>query len=188
MSEPITPTMLPRPEDSAATLARWRAEEAAVRARLQGPGIARPEQIAGLTGLEWFAAVNAGQLPAVPICVSLGFWPMEFEHGRFVFQGHTDAAFLNPLGSLHGGWIATLLDSAVAFAVQTTLPMGAGQTTLELKVSFVRALTLQVPLVRAEGRVINSGRQIGFAEGRLFGPDGKLYAHATTTCMVLKRG
>ncbi len=68
------------------------------------------------------------------------------------------------------------------------MPVGAGQTTLELKVSFVRALTLQVPLVRAEGRVINAGRQIGFAEGRLFGPDGKLYAHATTTCIVLKRG
>ncbi len=96
MVDTTTPADL-HSEDATTTLARWRAEEAAVRARLQGPGIARPEQIACLTGLEWFAAVNAGQLPAVPICVSLGFWPMEFDHGRFVFQGRTDAAFLNPL-------------------------------------------------------------------------------------------
>lgn len=172
-------------DDIATTLARWEAEEAAVRQRLAPPGLARPEQLVDKTGLQMFEAISAGELPSVPIGASLGFWPIEFELGRMVFQGRTDARYMNPLGTIHGGWIATLLDSAVACAVHTTLPAGKGYTTAELKISYVRALTLQTPLVRAEGKIINSGRQVGFAEGRLYGPDGRLYAHATTTCVVL---
>jgi uncharacterized protein (TIGR00369 family) len=89
------------------------------------------------------------------------------------------------MGTVHGGWIATLLDSAVGCAIHTTLPPGTAYTTAELKISYVRALTPAVGLVRAEGRVINAGRRLGFAEGRINGPDGKLYAHATTTCLVI---
>jgi len=90
----------------------------------------------------------------------------------------------NPLGTVHGGWFATLLDSAVGCAVHSTLPAGKAYTTLELKLNIVRALTDAVPLVRAEGKVLHAGRQVATAEGRLVGPDGRLYAHATTTCLI----
>ncbi len=173
-------------DEIAATLARWEADEVRVRARLAPPGVTRPEQLGQRTGLQMFEAISAGELPSVPIGASLDFYPIEFEPGRMVFQGRPSAKFLNPLGTIHGGWIATLLDSAVACAIHTTLPAATGYTTAELKVSYIRALTPQVGLVRAEGRVINSGRQLGFAEGRLVGPDGRLYAHATTTCVVLQ--
>ncbi|MFM2054803.1 MAG: hypothetical protein RL456_2840 [Pseudomonadota bacterium] len=169
----------------AETLARWEADEARVRATLGPPGVARPEQIADLSGLEWFAAISRGDLPSVPIGATMDFVPVDYGQGRFVFQGRPSLRFANPMGTIHGGWIATLLDSCVACAVHTTLPAGRAYTTAELKISYVRALTASVPMVRAEGRVIHAGRQAGFAEGRLVGPDGKLYAHATTTCIVL---
>jgi uncharacterized protein (TIGR00369 family) len=172
-------------DEIAATLAQWEADEARVRARLAPPGLSRPEQVMDKTGMQMFEAIGAGELPSVPIGHSMDFYPVEFEFGRMVFQGRPSAKFMNPLGTIHGGWIATLLDSAVACAVHTTLPAGKGYTTAELKISYVRALTPKIPLVRAEGKIINSGRQVGFAEGRLYGPDGKLYAHATTTCVVL---
>ncbi|MFM2119074.1 MAG: hypothetical protein RL722_542 [Pseudomonadota bacterium] len=174
-------------DDPATTLARWEDDEAQVRARLAPVGVARPEQVAGLSGLEVFAAISSGQLPAVPIGASCDFLPIAFGPGWFVFQGRPSAKFLNPMGTIHGGWIATLLDSALGCAVQTTLPAGSGYTTAELKVSYIRALLPNVPLVRAVGQVINAGRKVGFAEARLLGADGKLYAHATTTCVVLER-
>ena len=183
MSSPLQDA--PPAETLAETIARWEAEEAEVRARLAPPGVARPEQVLGLTGMQMFEAISRGELPSVPIGQTLGFWPVAYGPGRFVFQGRPDARYCNPMGTIHGGWIATLLDSCVACAVHTLLPAGKGYTTAELKVSYVRALTHQVPLVRAEGSVINAGRTVGFAEGRLYGPDGKLYAHATTTCVVL---
>jgi uncharacterized protein (TIGR00369 family) len=106
------------------------------------------------------------------------------ETGIAVFQGRPQLKHYNPLGSVHGGWFATLLDSALGCAVHSTLPAGKAYTTLELKVNIVRALTDAVPFVRAEGRVIHLGRQVATAEARLIGPDGKLYAHATTTCLI----
>ena len=169
----------------AATLMIWEQEEAAVRARLSPPGIARPEDLVHRTGLQMFEAIGNGELPSVPIGATMDFWPIAFELGRAVFQGRPSAKYLNPMGTIHGGWIATLLDTCVGCAVHTTLPAGKGYTTAELKVNYIRALTPKTPLVRAEGKVINAGRQVGFAEGRLYGPDGKLYAHATTTCVVL---
>jgi uncharacterized protein (TIGR00369 family) len=109
------------------------------------------------------------------------------EHGHALFQGRPRANHYNPLGTVHGGWFAALLDSAVGCAVHTTLPAGKAYTTLELKLNFVRPLTDAVPVVRAEGRILHSGRQVATAEGKLFGPDGKLYAHATTTCLIFDR-
>jgi uncharacterized protein (TIGR00369 family) len=88
------------------------------------------------------------------------------------------------MGIVHGGWFATILDSAMGCAVHASLPAGKGYTTLEMKLNIVRSLTEAVPLVRAEGTVIHSGRQVATAEGRLIGPDDKLYAHATTTCLI----
>lgn len=88
------------------------------------------------------------------------------------------------MGTVHGGWYAAILDSAVGCAIHTKLPAGRAYTTLELKVNMVRALTADVSVVRAEGKVIQVGRQVAIAEARIVGPDGKLYAHATTTCLV----
>ncbi|MCD6682263.1 MAG: PaaI family thioesterase [Burkholderiaceae bacterium] len=166
------------------TLERWRAEEAQVRAKVRAIGVSRPEQVAGLTGMQMFEAMFEGRLPWAPIGDTLDFVPVHIEPGYAVFQGAPKFAHYNPLGTVHGGWFATLLDSAVACAVHSTLPVGKAYTTIELKTNIVRALTEQVPLVRAEGRVVHGGNQVATAEGRLFGPDGRLYAHASTTCLV----
>lgn len=168
-------------------LAEWEAQEQAVRARLR-PG-ASPRTtvpLAQLTGLEVFEAIFAGDLPPPPMGETLDFLPIHMERGVAVFQGRPSRRHYNPLGTVHGGWFATLLDSAVGCAVHSTLPAGSGYTTLELKVNLVRPLTDAVPLVRAEGKVIHVGRQVGTAEGRIVGPDGKLYAHATTTCLIFE--
>lgn len=172
-------------EDPSAVLARWQAEEAAVRARVGTvPGVARPDQVAGLTGAQVFEAMLDGRLPPPPIGVTMDFCLIQAAGGVAVFQGRPGRAHYNPLGTVHGGWFATLLDSAVGCAVHTLLPAGQGYTTLELKLNIVRALTERVPLVRAEGRVVHAGRQVATAEGRLVGHDGRLYAHASTTCLI----
>ena len=170
------------PED---TIARWRAEEEAVRARLQkAPGLATPAQIAGRSGLQVFQALLAGEIPPPPMAVTLDFTLLRIEPGFAVFQGRPGFSHFNPMGTVHGGWFATMLDSALGCAVHSTLPAGKAYTTLELKLNLVRALTDAVPLVRAEGRLVHGGRQVATAEARLVGPDGKLYAHATTTCLI----
>jgi uncharacterized protein (TIGR00369 family) len=173
------------PRDAAAeTLAAWERDEAAVRARLAPPGVGTPADVAGLSGQQVFDKMLAGDLPSAWIGRTLDFTLIRTEPGFAVFQGRPRREHYNPLGSVHGGWFATLLDSAVGCAVHSSLPAGKGYTTLELKVNLVRALSDRVPLVRAEGRVVHSGRQVATAEGRLFGADGTLYAHASTTCLV----
>jgi uncharacterized protein (TIGR00369 family) len=176
------PTHAMTPED---TLACWRAEEAAVRARLlTAPGLAKPGQIAGRSGLQIFQALLAGEIPPPPMAVTLDFTLLRIEAGFALFQGQPRFNHYNPMGTVHGGWFATMLDSAMGCAVHSTLPAGKAYTTLELKLNLVRALTDAVPLVRAEGRLVHGGRQVAIAEGRLVGVDGKLYAHASTTCLV----
>jgi uncharacterized protein (TIGR00369 family) len=155
------------------SLEQWRADEERVRRRITdkgiGNGVAQPHEVMGKTGMQLFEAMLAGELPRAPISDTLDFILLEAEYGRAVFQGRP-----------------TLLDSAVGCAVHTTMPVGRGYTTLEIKVNMVRALTDKVPLVRAEGKVIHSGRQSATAEGKLYDADGKLYAHATTTCLVFE--
>ena len=165
----------------------WLSQEREILARLAlgpGPGVARRDQIDGLTGLEQMQAVLHGKLPYAAIAKTLDFLLVEAEPGRTVFQGTPGAAHLNPMGTVHGGWFATLLDSALGCAVHTCMLPGRGYTTAELGVNLVKALTPKVQRVRAEGRVIHCGRQLATAEARLVGPDGTLYAHATTTCLV----
>lgn len=168
------------------TLARWLAEDEALRARHAGRPAAPvpPESVRGRPGLDVLRDMIDGRVPAPPIAQALDFVLAHVEPGVAVFQGRPGAAFLNPMGGLHGGWYATLLDSCVGCAVHTTMPAGRAYTTLELKLNIVRAIGPEVPLVRAEGRVVHGGSQVATAEGRLVGPDGKLYAHATTTCLV----
>ena len=168
----------------AQTIALWEADEARRRKAMRSSGVARPEQVAGLTGMQVFAAMFAGELPYAPINDTLDFTMVEFELGRAVFQGRPMLRHYNPLGSVHGGWITTLLDSCVGCAVHTTLPVGKAYTTAELKVNFVRPVSTRTPLLRAIGNVIHGGSRMATAEGRLVGPDGKLYAHASTTCFI----
>lgn len=173
------------PTAADATLAAWRNREAQLRERMREVGVGRPEQFAGRTGLQVFEAMLAGELPAPPIARTLGFQLVEAAPGMAQFQGQPLFEHYNPLGTVHGGWIATLLDSAVACAIHTLLPVNKTYTTLELKINYVKALTERVPLVRAIGEAIHVGGKVGTAHGRLVGPDGTLFAHATTTCIVL---
>lgn len=171
------------------TLAQWMAEEASALTRLNagpGPGVARPDQIAGKTGLQQMQAMLNGDIPHAAIASTLDFLIIGVEDGVATFQGTPGPQHFNPMGTVHGGWFATLLDSALGCAVHTRMPAGRGYTTAELSVNIVKALTPKVPRVRAIGRVIHSGRQLATADAQLIGPDGTLYAHATTTCLVFE--
>jgi uncharacterized protein (TIGR00369 family) len=175
----------PSPDDILATLAQWQADETAARARqLQEPGLASRAVLAGKTGLQQMQALLDGEVPPAPISRTLDFLLVSVADGEAVFQGRPQFKHYNPLGGVHGGWFATLLDSALGCAVHTILPVGRGYTTLEFKVNLVRGLNDKVPLVRAVGRVVHRGRQVTTAEAQLIGHDGKLYAHASTTCLL----
>jgi uncharacterized protein (TIGR00369 family) len=172
-----------------ATLNAWIAQEAEIVQRLDagpGPGLARPELVAGKTGLEMMEAMLRAEIPYAAIAKTLDFALLEVSPGRAVFQGTPLAQHLNPLGTIHGGWIATVLDSALGCAIHTMMPVGRSYTTAELSVNYVRGVTPKVQRVRAEGKVIHCGRQLATAEARLVGPDGTLYAPATTTCLVFE--
>jgi uncharacterized protein (TIGR00369 family) len=135
-------------------------------------------------GLSFLRGLMEGRFPAPPITQTLGFTLSEVDHGRVVFSGEPQFRHYNPIGSVHGGFAMTLLDSALACAIHTTLGKGETYTTLEIKVNLVRPLTKETGLVRAEGRVIHRGRTLGTSEGDIRDSAGKLYAHATTTCMI----
>lgn len=171
--------------DTDDVLARWQADEVALRAVPRPePGVASRALMAGKTGLQQMQALLAGEGPAAPISQTMDFILVSVADGEAVFQGRPQFKHYNPLGGVHGGWFATLLDSALRCAVHTILPVGRGYTTLEFKVNLVRGLSDQVPLVRAIGRVVHRGRQVTTAEAELVGHDGKLYAHASTTCLL----
>lgn len=142
------------------------------------------EAARGLSGLEFFQQAIAGEVPFAPIGELLGFAIVEAENGRVVFAATPAEYHFNPIGTVHGGFAATLLDSATACAVHTTLPLGQGYTTLELKVNYVRPITLQTGPMRCIGQVIHPGRRVATSEARLVDVQGKLYAHATSTCLV----
>ena len=162
----------------------WLGAVDAIRGRTPAPDVLPVEALRASSGLELFQKMLRGELPPPPIAETLDFSLVEAEKGRIVFQGHPARKHYNPIGSVHGGYHATLLDSCVACAVQSMLEAGQGYTTLELKVNYLRALTDQVGPVRAEGKAIHVGRQVGTAEGRLYDAAGRLYAHATTTCLI----
>ncbi|MFT4912968.1 MAG: hypothetical protein ACI9YM_001553 [Brevundimonas sp.] len=138
-----------------------------------------------LSGLEQLQQLLSGLVPPIPIAVTLDFRLIELEAGRVVFAGTPGLAVYNPIGTVHGGWIAAILDSACGCAVHSGLRPGQAYTSLELKTVFHRALTADVP-VRAEGRLVQIGGRAGFAEADLRGLDGTLYATATSTCLVIQ--
>ena len=147
-------------------------------------GVVPIEQARTLDGLTLFGEMAAGRLPAPPICKALGIWLAEVELGRVVFGYEPVFEHYNPLGSVHGGIAATLLDSVMGCCIHSTLKAGSGFTTLEIKVNYVRAMTDKTGPVKAEGKVINVGSRIGTSEGKLYDSAGKLLAHGTTTCLI----
>ena len=130
--------------------------------------------------------VLSGLLPYAHIAHTLDFSLVQAEFGKAVFQGTPQLMHYNPIGSVHGGWYATLLDSALGCAVHTTLPAGRGCTTAGLSLNIVRGATQKSGPLRAIGSVIHSGRQLATAEARIVGPDGKLYAHGSITCLIFE--
>ena len=170
--------------NSSEILAMWQRDEARVRAALAEPGVSNRSELSRRSGLAFLEAIGRGDLPPPPIGALLGFVPVAYSAGLVVFQGTPGPEHYNPLGSVHGGYAATLLDSCVGCAIHSMLPAGKGYTTLELKINYIRPLTDQTGPVRAEGKVVSVGGQIGIAEGRLTDVNGKLYAFATTTCLI----
>jgi uncharacterized protein (TIGR00369 family) len=148
-------------------------------------GVVDPATILSVSGLAFLEGIRAGTYPRPPIMQVLDFDLASVAEGRVVFAGQPSGRFYNPLGGVHGGWTATLLDSCVACAIQSTLPAGAGYTTLELKVNYVRAIVAETGTLQAEGKVVHVGRRTATANGELRDASGQLYAHASTTCLVM---
>jgi len=147
-------------------------------------GTVNAERQKQMSGLEFVQGLATGALPLNTIAQTLGYDVVEAESGRVVITLVPTGAHLNPAGTMHGGLTATLLDSCMGLAVQSTLDKGVSQTTLEFKISLVRPITPETGLISAEGKVLNCGRRIGTAEGRVTDGNGRLLAHGTTTCLI----
>ncbi len=147
-------------------------------------GVVSPETLKSMSGFDFLTAIKEGRLPAPPISQTLGFDLVEVASGFAAFESEPGLRHYNPLGSVHGGYAATLLDSCMGCCVQTVLAQGQGYTTLEMKINLVRAVSERTGRVRAEGRVVHSGRRVATAEGTLKDTKGVLLAHASTTCLV----
>ena len=137
-----------------------------------------------MTGLEFVQGLADGTLPLNTMAKTLGYDVTEAESGRVVVTAQPGADHLNPAGTVHGGLAATMLDSCMGLAIQSTLDKGVGSTTLEFKISFVRPITPETGLIRAEGTVLSRGRRVGIADGRITDSKGRLLVHGTTTCLI----
>jgi uncharacterized protein (TIGR00369 family) len=148
-------------------------------------GLMRPEDILALSGLDFLQGILDGRLPGPPIARTLNFRLEQVEKGRVVFRGQPEFAAMNPIGTVHGGWYGTLLDSCMACAVQSTLARGTVYTTLEYKVNILRPISLGTEAL-AIGEAQHVGRSTGVARGEIRGAaDGRLYATGSTTCIVM---
>lgn len=171
------------------TLAQWLEDEQKLLSSMPNGrlvGLLDKSKTASMTGMELMQAVMHGQLPNGPMAATCGYMLVALEPGQATLQGNPTESVMNVQGSVHGGWFASILDGAVGNAIHTMLPVGTGYTTLDLSVKMTRAIVPAAGArVRAIGKIIQVGRQIATAEGRIVGPDGKLYAHATTTCLIV---
>jgi uncharacterized protein (TIGR00369 family) len=147
-------------------------------------GVVSREMLFGEDGLSFVRGMMEGRHPHSPYAATMGFEIVEVEAGRVVFIGKPSSRFLNPIGVIHGGWIATLLDSAMAHATQTTLKAGEGHTTVEMKICFVRPVMPATGIVRCEAKLVYRGGRISMTEGRLIDEAGKLLAHGSETCLI----
>lgn len=149
-------------------------------------GVTPTAVMASMTGLDFVRAIFDGRLPAPPIMQTVAPFDSSAEAGVVTFYSIPGIRHYNPIGSVHGGYAATLLDSAMGLVVHTMLPAGTGYTTLEFKVSFIRGMTENTGTVRTEGRTLHVGRRAATAEARITDAKGRLLAHATTTCLVFE--
>jgi uncharacterized protein (TIGR00369 family) len=147
-------------------------------------GTLAPEQRKSMSGLAFVQGLVSGAVPLNTIARTLGYDIVEAESGRVTITLTPTDDHLNPSGTVHGGLTATLLDSCMGLAIQSMLEPGLGSTTLEFKISLVRGITTETGEIRAEGKVLNCGRRVGTAEGRVTDAQGRLLAHGTTTCLV----
>jgi len=147
-------------------------------------GTVSAERQREMSGLDFVRRLVDGTLPLNTIAQTLGYDVSEVESGRVVVTAIPSDIHLNPAGTVHGGFAATLLDSCMGLAVQSTLERGLGQTTLEFKISLLRPITPETGAIKAEGVVLNRGRRVGTAEGRITDGNGRLLAHGTTTCLI----
>jgi uncharacterized protein (TIGR00369 family) len=149
-------------------------------------GVTPVDTMASMAGIDFVRAIFAGQLPEPPIMQSIAPFDCTAEPGIVVIHSIPGFRHYNPIGSVHGGYAAILLDSAMGLAVHSMLPAGTGYTTLEFKISFIRGMTQDTGAVRSEGRTLNVGRRTATAEARITDANGRLLAHATTTCLVFE--
>jgi uncharacterized protein (TIGR00369 family) len=180
-------------EDMVRLAERMEQEVTAFERRLHGgrdgahgfaTGVVPLDAILARGGLAFLSEMVDGRLPQAPMCATLGFRLTEVSEGYAAFEGVPEFRHYNPIGTVHGGFAATLLDSALGCAIFSTMAKGEAWTTLELKLNLVRPLSKDTGPVRAEGRIIHRGRTVATSEGSVKDRDGRLYAHATTTCMV----
>ncbi len=143
------------------------------------------EAARSLSGFEFLTKMMEGEVPVPPVMKMIGFRLLKVERGTVAFQYDPHESHYNPIGSVHGGILTTVLDSVMGCCIHTTLPMGVGYTTLEVKVNFVRAVSAQTGVMRCEGSLIHSGSRVATSEARIVDKQGKLYAHANTTCLIL---
>ena len=149
-------------------------------------GVTPASVMASMSGLEFVRAIFEGKLPAPPIMENVEPFDSTAENGVVTFYSVPGCRHYNPIGSVHGGYAAILLDSAMGLAVHTTLPAGAGYTTLEFKISFIKGMTKDTGPVKSEGRTLSVGRRAATAEARITDAKGRLIAHATTTCLIFE--
>jgi uncharacterized protein (TIGR00369 family) len=172
-----------------ATTQEWLDEAAAIKSTMLAgggtAGLATREMVSGLTGMQTLAAMLSGKVPFASIAKTLDYMLVAVSEGEAVFQGSPTVAHLNPMGGVHGGWYGTLLDSAMGCAVHTLMPVGRGYTTAEYSVNLVKTVK-PGGVYRTLGKVLHCGKQLATAEARIVDADGKLYAHATTTCLVFE--
>src|SRR3954471_13924072 len=149
-------------------------------------GVTPTAVMASMAGLEFVRGIFDNKLPAPPIMQNIEPFDSTAESGLVVMHSIPGFRHYNPIGSVHGGYAATLLDSAMGLAIHTMLPAGTGYTTLEFKMSFIKGMTKDMGQVRSEGRTLSVGRRAATAEGRITDTTGRLLAHATTTCLVFE--
>jgi uncharacterized protein (TIGR00369 family) len=149
-------------------------------------GVTPTAVMASMPGIDFVRAIFAGKLPAPPIMENIAPFDSTAEAGIVVINSIPGLRHYNPIGSVHGGYAATLLDSAMGLAVHSMLPAGSGYTTLEFKVSFIKGMTKDTGAVRTEGRILNVGRRAATAEARITDSKDRLLAHATTTCLIFE--
>lgn len=140
-----------------------------------------------MSGLEFVQALVSGRLPMNSMAKTLGYDVTECDSGRVSVAAKPTSDYLNPEGTVHGGFSATLLDTCMGLAIRSMIDAGQGSTTLELKISMLRPITLETGEVKGTGLVLTKGRRVGVAEGRLTDQNGKLLAHGTTTCLIFDR-